>query len=338
MEKRQRVLDAISHKETDCVPWHADFTHQQLEKMIQHTGDADFAAHVGNHITGVYYDGYLQEKADRPGYFQDDFGVLWNRNGADKDIGMIVGAVIPEPDISLIRMPAIQADRLHQELREMAQRDNGCFRLGSIGFSLFERAWTLRGMEDLLADMIQEPAFVDALLDAICEHNLKVMDIALEYPLDGFYFGDDWGQQKGLIMGPALWRRFIRPRLTRMYAHAKEKGLKVFQHSCGDIHDVFPDLIEIGLDVYQTFQPEIYDIRLVKKEFGRDLTFFGGISTQRLLPFGTPEEVRAKTREILSVMRPGGGYILSPTHAVPGDVPPENIMAMLDVFKHQDLP
>jgi len=193
-------------------------------------------------------------------------------------------------------------------------------------------------MEDLLADMIQEPAFVDALLDAICDHNLKVMDIALEYPLDGFYFGDDWGQQKGLIMGPALWRRFIRPRLARMYAHAKEKGLKVFQHSCGDIHDVFPDLIEIGLDVYQTFQPEIYDIRSVKKEFGRDLSFFGGISTQRLLPFGTPEEIRAKTREILSVMRPGGGYILSPTHAVPGDVPPENIMAMLDVFKHQDLP
>ena len=335
MDKRQRVLDAINHIETDVIPWQVDFTHQQLEKMVRHTGDPDFADHVGNHIESAYYSGNLEELSDRPGFFQDDFGVLWNRNGADKDIGMIVGAVIPEPDVSLIRMPDVGAERLRASYTDLGTRGEGVFRLGSIGFSLFERAWTLRGMENLLADMIEEPDFADALFDAICEHNLRVMDIALEYPLDGFYFGDDWGQQKGLIMGPALWRRFIRPRLARMYAHAKARGLKVFQHSCGDIQEVFPDLIEIGLDVYQTFQPEIYDIRAVKHEFGRDLTFFGGISTQRLLPVGTPEEVRDRTREILSVMRPGGGYIASPTHSVPGDVPPENIMAMLAVFRNQ---
>lgn len=335
MEKRRRVLDAINHVETDVVPWQADFTHQELEKIIRHTGDADFARHVGNHIRSVYFDGYLEELPGRPGYFQDDYGVLWNRNGADKDIGMIEGCVIPEPDIRLIRMPTLQADRLRAEYARMTAAGDGTFHLGSIGFSLFERAWTLRGMENFLADMLEEPDFADALLDAICDFNLQVMDIAFEFALDGFYFGDDWGQQKGLIMGPHLWRRFLKPRLARMYAHAKQKGLKVFQHSCGDIHEVFPDLIDIGLDVYQTFQPEIYDIQAVKQAFGRDLTFFGGISTQRLLPFATPDEVRAKTREILSIMKPGGGYIVSPTHAVPGDVPPENILAMLEVFHHQ---
>lgn len=335
MEKRQRVQNAIRHRETDLVPWQADFTHQELEKLIDFTGDPDFHMHVGNHIRSVYFDGYLEELADRPGFFMDDFGVLWNRNGADKDIGMIEGFVLPEPDTRLIRMPVLQAERLRTEFRRMAAMDDGTFRLGSIGFSLFERAWTLRGMENFLADMMEEPEFADALLDAICDFNLQVMDLALEHELDGFYFGDDWGQQKGLIMGPRLWRRFIKPRLARMYAHAKRKGLSVFQHSCGDIQEVFPDLIDIGLDVYQTFQPEIYDIRDVKREFGKDLTFFGGISTQRLLPFATPDEVTERTREILSVMRPGGGYILSPTHAVPGDVPPENILAMLDVFHSQ---
>ncbi len=335
MDKRQRVIDAIHHRETDLVPWQADFTHQELDRMIRFTGDTDFHKHVGNHIRSVYFDGYLEELPHRPGYFQDDFGVLWNRNGADKDIGMIEGYVIPEPDMQRIQMPNLQSERLRAEYRALASAGDDTYRLGSIGFSLFERAWTLRGMENFLADMLEEPDFADALLDAICDFNLQVMDVALAHDLDGFYFGDDWGQQKGLIMGPKLWRRFIKPRLARMYAHARQHGLAVFQHSCGDIQEVFPDLIDIGLDVYQTFQPEIYDIHAIKRAYGKDLTFFGGISTQRLLPFATPEEVTQKTREILSVMRPGGGYILAPTHAVPGDVPPENIMAMLDVFHKQ---
>ena len=336
MNARDRVLAAIEHREPDMVPWQMDCTHQQLEKMIRHTGDPLFAEHVGNHIQSVYFDGYLEELPDRPGYFSDDFGVLWNRTGADKDIGMIVGTVLPEPEISDIRMPVLQEQRLRSAYQAMTESKADTFRFGSIGFSLFERAWTLRGMENFLSDMLTEPEFADALLDAICDFNIRVMDLSLEYPLDGFHFGDDWGQQKGLIMGPRLWRRFIKPRLARMYGHAKSKGLKVSQHSCGDIGEVFPDLIDIGLNVYQTFQPEIYDLRKVKREFGKDLTFNGGISTQRLLPFATPEEVRAKTKETISIMRPGGGYIASPTHSVPGDVPPENLMAMLEAFWNQD--
>ncbi len=335
MNKRDRIIAAVNHEETDVIPWQIDLTHQALEKMLAHTGDTEFVSHLDNHIQSVYFDGNLEELPDKPGFFQDDFGVLWNRNGADKDIGMIVGTVLPEPEIEAIQMPKIQEARLRANYQKMADSNADFYRIGSIGFSLFERAWTLRGMENLLSDMILEPVFTDALFDAVCDFNIRVMDIALEYPLDAFYFGDDWGQQKGLIMGPQLWRRFVKPRLARMYEHARNKGLKVFQHSCGDISDVFFDVIEIGLNVYQTFQPEIYDIAAVKKTYGKDLTFFGGISTQRLLPFATPDEVRAKTKEIMSVMRPGGGYIVSPTHAVPGDVPPENLMAMIEVVQNQ---
>jgi len=191
-------------------------------------------------------------------------------------------------------------------------------------------------MENLLADMIAEPTFVEALLEKICEFNLKLMDIMLEYPLDGVYFGDDWGQQSGLIMGPRLWRRFIKPQVKRMYEKAKSKGLMVIQHSCGDIHELFPDLVEIGLDCYQTFQPEIYDIEAVKREYGADLSFWGGISTQRLLPYASPDEVRRETARIMRIMGKGGGFIAAPTHAVPQDVPPENVDAMFDVFLNQE--
>jgi len=200
---------------------------------------------------------------------------------------------------------------------------------------MYERAWTLRGIENLLVDMIEEPQFVHDLLDAITEYNLKVIDIGLEYDIDGFHFGDDWGQQRGLIMGPVHWRTFIKPRMARMYARVKSKGLIVSQHSCGDIEEIFPDLIEIGLDIYQTVQPEIYNLKEIKRKYGNDLTFWGGISTQGLLPYGTAGEVRQVARETIKIMNQDGGYIAAPTHALPRDIPVENVIALMEVFQNQ---
>lgn len=335
MTRRQRVIDAVQHKTTDFVPYNIDFTYQEYDKVAEYLGDRDFGKNIGNHISSVYYDGYLSEVKEGSGYWKDDFGVLWNRNGADKDIGVIEGYVIKEPDVNSYTFPELDEDRLRKGYEELMECKNDTFKFGSIGFSLFERAWTLRGMENLLMDMILEPQFVDELLDRIVDYNLKVIDIALQYDIDGFHFGDDWGQQKGLIMGPGYWRRFIKPRLAKMYGRVKEKGLIVSQHSCGDIHEVFPDLIHAGLDVYQTFQPEIYDIKKVKKEYGDHLTFWGAISTQRLLPFATPDEVKRVTRETIQILGENGGYIAAPTHAVPGDVPPENIIALVNVLQNQ---
>ncbi|NCB32188.1 MAG: uroporphyrinogen decarboxylase, partial [Clostridia bacterium] len=200
-------------------------------------------------------------------------------------------------------------------------------------FTLFERAWSLRGMENLLMDMIEEPQRVDALLDAICEYDLRVLDIALSYEWDGFHFGDDWGQQRGLIMGPHLWRRFIKPRMARLYARVKEKGLWVSQHSCGDLRDILDDLAEIGLNVYNTVQPEIYDLAALKRDYQGRLAFWGGISTQRDLSRGSPAEIAQITRQTLRLMARGGGYIAAPTHAVEFDVPPENLLAMEREFE-----
>ena len=335
MTKRERVVNAIRHVQTDITPYNIGFTHQEHEKVAAFLGDPDFENKIGNHLSSVYYDGYLTEITPGSGYWRDDFGVVWNRNGADKDIGVIDGCVLPEPSLLNYQFPVFDEKKLRQEYEALVNSADDTLRFGNIGFSMFERAWTLRGMENLLVDMITEPEFVDELLDAITEYNLRIIDIALEYDIDGFHFGDDWGQQVGLIMGPNYWRRFIKPRMARMYSRVKSKGKFVSQHSCGDIHEVFPDLIEIGLNVYQTFQPEIYDLRKVKKEFGSHLTFWGGISTQRLLPFATPEQVKDKVRETMKIMNVNGGYIAAPTHAVPGDVPPENIVAMMEVFKEK---
>ena len=333
MTKRERVFSALSHKQPDFAPYQVDFTQQAADKLLEYTGDPKVIDKIACHLDSAYYSGYFTQ--EKPGYFRDSFGVLWNRNGADKDIGMIEGCCIPEPDMSVYTLPAADEARLRSEYEALMARDNDCFKLAGIGFSMYERAWTLRGMEDLLMDMVAEPDFVDELMDAICEHNMQIISIALEYDIDGIHFGDDWGQQKGLIMGAPHWRRFIKPRIARMYKMVKDAGKYVSQHSCGDIHELFPDLIDIGLDCYQTFQPEIYDVKKIKKEYGNHLSFWGGISTQRLLPFASPDEIKKETRELIGIIGAGGGYIAAPTHSIPGDVPPENMLAMIEAMENQ---
>lgn len=335
MTNRERIIYAIQHKATDFVPYNVDFTHQSYDRVAEYLHDKDFIRKLNNHMSQVYYGGWPKPVSPGSEYYRDDFGVVWNRSGADKDIGVIDQCILKEPILEGYVFPTVDETELRRQFEELVKNNRDNFKFGNIGFSMFERAWSLRGMENLLMDMIEEPDFVDQLMDAIADYNLKIMDIALEYDLDGFMFGDDWGQQSGLIMGPKLWRRFIKPRVARMYARAKKEGKFVLQHSCGDIHEIFPDLIEIGLDVYQTFQPEIYDIRRVKNEYGSRLTFWGGISTQKLLPYASPEEIKRVTRETISIMGKNGGYIAGPTHSIPGDVPPENIMAMMEVFMNQ---
>jgi len=334
MTRRERVIAALQYKETDFIPYEINLTKVAYEKMVNFYGNADFEKEIGSHIVSSYYDGGTAPMPGRPDYFQDDFGVIWNRT-VDKDIGVIENIQIPEPEMGDYKFPSVPIERIRKQCEETLANAEDCFTCASIGFSLFERAWTLVGMEDLLVYMLTEPDFVTALMDAIVEFNLQVIDIYLEYDFDCIFFGDDWGQQQGLIMGAELWHRFIKSPLSKMYAAAKEKGRFVMQHSCGDIHELYPTLIEIGLDAHQTFQPEIFDIHETKEKYGGKLSFWGGISTQRMLPFETPKGVVEKAKDIMAIMGKNGGFIVAPTHSVPGDVPPENIDALIKLFQNQ---
>ena len=333
MTRREYVIKALRHEETELLPYHIDCTNQSHENLTKYTGDSLYTEKMGCYLHSVHYGGWPTEITGKPGFFKDDYGVIWNRGGVDKDIGVIDHPIVVEADIESVPELFLDEDRLRRDIEAVLATAEDKFVYAGIGFSLFERYWSYCGMEDALAYMITDPEFTHALLDRICDYNLKIIDIFNEYPFDGVYFGDDWGQQKGLIMGPELWRTFIKPRIAKMYARAKKNGKFILQHSCGDIYQIFGDLIEIGLDCYQTFQPEIYDIVEVKKEFGDKLAFWGGISTQRLLPFATPEKVKEETRRIIEILKQGGGYIAGPTHALTFDIPSENIIAMLEVFK-----
>ena len=336
MTRREAVIEALEHREIKPVPYTLGLTSQAADALKKAGKDDGLADGFGSYITSAYYDGWPTSIPGRSGYFHDDFGVIWNRNGADKDIGVIDGIVIPDLEKSSYTFPKVDIQKLRREIEDVIATRDDRFTMAGFGFSMFERAWTLMGMENLLVYMIECPEAVEAFLDRLCEFWLKIIDIALEYDLDAIHFGDDWGQQKGLIMGPAHWRRFIKPRMARLYERVKSKGKYVSQHSCGDCREIFPDLVEIGLDCYQTFQPEIYPIGEMKKLYGDHITFWGGVSTQRCLPRLSPAEVQKEIVHVMKIVGKNGGLIIAPTHSVPQDVPVENILAMAEVFQNQD--
>ena len=328
---RDRVLKALAHEQPDVTPWQIDLTIDARANTAAHLGDPDFEEKIGNHLSGCE-DGYFVEI--RPGYWQDQFGIVWNRT-IDKDIGNVEEFLIKEPDISTYDFPEPDLERNGRVLEKLLAENPDRFCFGGIGFSMFERAWTLRGMENLLCDMILNPGFVDDLLDSILEYNLKALDHLLTYPVDCIRFGDDWGQQTGLITGPSLWRRFIKPRVAIMYEKAKSSGRYVMQHSCGKVQELFPDLIDMGLDIFNTFQPEVMDVAFCKREYGKHLTFYGGISTQQVLPYVGPGELKRVIRYMIDTIGKDGGYIIAPTHAIPRDVAPENIVTFVETVRNQ---
>ena len=333
MTKREIVLQALSHQETPVIPYFLDLTNIELKKMIDYTGDPLYFEHSDSYIAQERNESFTDLEG---GKFMDMFGVIWDKGAQEGDFGIVNTYPIPEADFGDYVFPEPDEKLIREKCeRLVAQHDK--FTMYTIGFSLYERAWALHSVEESLMDFLVEPEFMHELLDKIVEYNNKVVDIVCEYPeIDCIFFGDDWGQQKGLIMGYPIWEEFIKPRLKIMYDHVKSYGKFVAQHSCGDCSELFPDFVELGLDIYNTFQPEVYDIQYFKDTFGDKITFFGGISTQRCLPFMTPDEVKAEMHHVMDVLSKDGGYILAPTHAMPADIPPENVIAFMEVAKNEN--
>ena len=332
MTKREVVKTALEGKRPPYVPWSFGFTSEAREKLVQHFGTDELQPVLQNHFLDLGDAiGFFEDLGNDQ--FRDGFGVVWDRS-VDKDIGNVVNPQLAEPTLAGYEFPDPLADRFFADIPEQIEAHGDRFRIFSIGFSLYERAWTLRGMENLMMDFIEHPEFVHELLGAIADYNVAQVKKALTYDIDAVYFGDDWGQQQGLQMGPQMWREFIRPHLERMYRVVRDAGKCVLIHSCGDVDELFDDLIDIGLNCFNPFQPEVMDVPALMKEYRGRLSFHGGLSTQKTLPYGAVEDVRNETRKLIE-LGAEGNYIFAPAHAVEGDVPLENMLAFIDEVQSQ---
>lgn len=329
---RQRVWLSIQHSQPDRVPYYFSFTQPASRKLEAYYGTSDLDVALDNDMVrySIRRPGLLQEL--RPGFYRDEFGVVWNRT-VDKDIGIPGDYPLTRRSLAGYTMPDPYDPRRYQGLPDFVETHAHRFRLISYSFTLFERAWMMRGMPELMVDMLEAPDWVEELLDTLMAFNMSVVQELLKVDVDGILFGDDWGHQGGLLFGPRLWRRFIKPRLAQLISTVKGAGKAAFLHSCGKVQELFPDLIEIGLDVFNPFQPDVMDVYQIKRQFGDRLSFYGGMSVQRILPHGTPEQIRIETRRLMDEIGREGGFIIAPSHHMPGDIPVENMVAFIEAVR-----
>jgi uroporphyrinogen decarboxylase len=265
---------------------------------------------------------------------KDEFGVVWTTSPIDR--GSPVGPCLTKPDLSHYKFPDPAAPYRFEHIGEWCASNREHYTIIWVG-DLWERAIFMRGMEDLLLDLVTAPRFVAELLRRLADHILATMKILFDrFQFDGIAVSDDYGTQKSLLMSPSDWRRFIKPLLIEIYGLAKRHGRTVFHHTCGNVCPIIADLIDIGLDILHPIQPEAMDILQLKREFDRHLTFCGGVRTQDLLPRGTPSEISAEVRRLKRDMAAGGGYILEPGITLQADVPLENMVAMIEEARNQN--
>ena len=184
---------------------------------------------------------------------------------------------------------------------------------------MFERACLLLGMENALVAFLTDPGVMDELVCRIADYKFALLerfDHAVD--LDMVFYCDDWGGQDRLLISPELWRRHLKPQTRRIYGALRERGILINQHSCGRIEDIFCDLVEMGMDIWNFCQP-CNDLAGLKREYGERITFQGGIDSQHVLdrPGVTVAEVRAEVRRRMDELARGGGYIAGPSHGVP---------------------
>ena len=331
MIQRELVRKAILERGAGpAVPWQINYTTVYKDLYESSRPGSDIDDDFENHlILHKYKNNKVIGKATE----LDLFSVKWDKSADDGgDIGVPFDPPLSEGDIDSYAFPEPNEEFALGQARKLETDASGRFRMFGLTMLLYERAWSLRGMEDLLADMLLDPVFVHELMRRVIDHHLKLLDLVLPYDFDAVYFGDDWGSQHGLIMGPELWRKLIKPYMKQLCRKVKDSGKIVVLHCCGNIEDILGEFVDIGVDCWNTVQPEIYDLAKLKKEYGKDLAFYGGISNQGFLPYATPDEVEKKCLEVLEIMK-GGGYILSPTHNLTPDIPAENAFAVVRAAK-----
>lgn len=332
--RKKAFIRTLAGERTQPVPWSIKFTVEARKRYKTFLGRAfDEVNDLGSYVVASHTnDGWTEVS---PNYWRDYYGVVWNKT-VDRTLGVVAEHLLSEPSFGDYQFPDSANLPVYRTLVENNRKYPEVFHMLSIGFSLFERAWSLTGMEGLMVWMHTEPVFVHELLDRIADWNIAVIRKAADLGgIDCVHLGDDWGSQHGPIISPDMWREFIMPRFKQTCEAIKARGLSVSLHCCGNVQTLMPDIVECGVDVFDPFQPEVMDIWELHRAWSDRISFWGGLSVQDTFPYGTAEDVRSEGKRLLSELGSKGGYILSPSHSLTGDIPPENIAAFLELANGQ---
>lgn len=333
MTHKERMRRALTHQRVDRIPTQVSYTAAMGRRMAARLGVPveQLDRRLNNHLLRV-------DMHCKPARSENsDIAFDWWGVGFDtRQEGYVIAIhpLVGARELDTFDWPDPHAPGLLDLAAREMERDGGRrFVIPNFGFALFERAWALRGFETFMLDMALDPGFADEILERITEIQLVLIERFLDLGVDGGYFGDDYGSQSSMLLSPEMWRSLIKPRLARLFAPFREASLPVILHSDGRISDILPDLVEIGLTVYNPAQPEVIDHAWLKRNFNGQLAFYGGISTQTTLPHGSAQEVEAAVARCTATLAPEAtGLLLAPSHRLMTDMPMENVDALLEAL------
>jgi len=337
MTHKERLRRAVTYAPVDRLPTQINYTGRQGEKMAAHFGVslAELPARLDNHLFRVDINHESTLSDDGSARFD------WWKCGFDTQEEGYFVRVSPfqeNKDLDAFDWPDPHAPGLLDNAARFIAADAGeHFIVPNFGWALFERAWALRGLVEFMMDMAGKPAYAAEVLDRVTEIQLALIHRFIALGVDGAYFGDDYGGQVNMLISPRMWRTLIKPRLARLFEPFRAAGLPILMHSDGHIEPILPELVEIGLTVYNPVQPEVSDPAWLRSTFGNRLAYYGGVSTQSVLPFGTPAEVRAAVFAAAHALAPERtGLLIAPSHRMMSDISMPNVEALLTAFA--DLP
>lgn len=351
MTHRERVIAALSHEPPDRCPMQISFTPEFADRLradLEIKGRKTHNPHGGGNtyelehaigedmlLTSVGWANCYYQDGER---YVDEWGITWKQMPYETPYGAgyyteTVGRPLADASaLSRYRPPDPSRPELYAEAEWLLRESQSEYWIvGVTVTTVFETAWALRGYEQLMIDFLEDPDLAESILEIPYRYHLTAAKTLVRMGVDMIWIGDDVGAQNAMLISPAHWRCFLKPRMASFIATLKgiNPRLKIAYHSDGCIYPIIPELIEVGVDVLNPVQPASMDPARLKREFGSRLCFWGTVDEQQTLPFGSPDDVRAEVSERLRTIGDGGGLILGPTHHVQLDTPMENFWAMV---------
>ena len=335
MTKRERLITALRREVPDRVPkWIQPGSYLQ-ELIASNTESTDPAAYFDLDITEFVRCSPSADQSDFSCYHPDvdrarinEWGVIrWDEPAPMRNIRRADDvARYPFPDVADRR----RFEPLHDRIADL--KAAGLPAVNGYVNGTYEQLCGLRGMEDFLADLIQEPEFLQPCLDVVSDLKAQIVACYAECGIDLIWTGDDLGSESTMLMAPETWRKHLKPCVQKIVRAAKTVNPEILVafHSDGYIEPVIADLIEVGVDVLQAVQPECMDVAHLKREYGDRLAFWGTVSTQRPMAFGSAMEVREEVVERIQTVGKGGGLCIGPSHTIEPPTPWGNLVAFVE--------
>lgn len=360
MTSRERVLTALAHRPTDRVPRllyeEAIGYTPPIERLLrERCGAKSPRDYFGMDITSVAFNpsalplarfadwlGPEAETALAAGEV-DEWGAWWRKGDFHHfaHVEPTLRGIVDPARLKEYPWPDIEQPYRWEGLRErVAALHADGFAVAAYAGSVFEQSWYLRGMEDLMMDMLAAPETAHGLFERTAALQRFAAQEFARAGVDILITGDDIAGQQGMLMKLETWREYLKPRLAATVRTVKETRPEtfVFYHSDGNVEAVIPELIEIGVDILNPLQPECVDPAAIKRAYGDRLSFWGTVSVQRTMPFGSPADVRAEVCARVHDVARGGGLILAPAHVLGPETPWENIVAFFEAADAEPVP